>query len=125
MKTMTEQLMACVALGKAITETLNRDRILEVILTRLSAIVAARNLPADGPDDVRDADGDGILGHLDARVCTLRCTNPSCALSTAGSGATPASSCGLGFELALLLPILRRLRSKRRRPRSNDPRGDV
>jgi hypothetical protein len=38
-----EQLMACVALGKAVTETLDRRRILEVILTRLSNLVTARN----------------------------------------------------------------------------------
>jgi len=43
MPSLSEQLMACVALGKAVTETLDRDRILEVILERLDTLVAARN----------------------------------------------------------------------------------
>jgi hypothetical protein len=77
----------------------------------IDTIVAARNSPATGPDDSRDADGDGAIGHLDARVCTLRCSNEGCAPSASGSGATPASSCGLGFELVVLLPVVRRLRS--------------
>jgi hypothetical protein len=81
----------------------------------IDVIVAARNLVASGQDDSRDADGDGAITHLDARICTLRCGDAECARSSSSSGATPGSSCGLGFELALLLPVLRRLRSKRRR----------
>jgi diguanylate cyclase (GGDEF)-like protein len=42
-KTLAEQLMACADLGKAVTGTLDRDTILEVILNRLSELVAARN----------------------------------------------------------------------------------
>jgi diguanylate cyclase (GGDEF)-like protein len=43
MPSLSEQLLACVALGKAVTETLDRERILEAILERLSGLVAARN----------------------------------------------------------------------------------
>ena len=43
MRTVAEQLMACVELGKAVTQTLDRERILEVILNRLSELVAAHN----------------------------------------------------------------------------------
>lgn len=43
MKTVAEQLLACVELGKAVTRTLDRERILEVILNRLSELVAAHN----------------------------------------------------------------------------------
>jgi hypothetical protein len=35
-------------------------------------ILAARNTPAVGPDDPRDADGDGTITVLDARICILR-----------------------------------------------------
>jgi diguanylate cyclase (GGDEF)-like protein len=43
MKTVAEQLLACAELGKAVTQTLDRERILEVILNRLSELVAAHN----------------------------------------------------------------------------------
>jgi hypothetical protein len=46
----------------------------------LSLILAARNTPADGPDDPRDADGNGIINVLDARKCVLQCTLPRCAI---------------------------------------------
>ena len=45
----------------------------------LRAIMAARNSPASGPDDPRDADGDGVITANDARVCVLECTNSRCA----------------------------------------------
>ena len=43
MTTLAEQFVACAELGAAITGTLDRDRILEVILNRLSELVAAQN----------------------------------------------------------------------------------
>ena len=43
------------------------------------AIMAARNTPASGPDDPRDADGNGVITVLDARQCVVQCTNPRCA----------------------------------------------
>ena len=45
----------------------------------INAIVAARNTPATGPDDPRDADGDGFITILDGRRCVLSCTLPYCA----------------------------------------------
>ena len=43
MKDMTEQLMACVELGKAVTSTLDREQILRIILNRLSQLIQALN----------------------------------------------------------------------------------
>ena len=45
----------------------------------IALITAARNLPASGSTDPRDADGDGRITVLDARKCTLSCTYPVCA----------------------------------------------
>ena len=45
----------------------------------LNLIMAARNQPASGPSDPRDADGDGMITVNDGRACTLRCTRPNCA----------------------------------------------
>ena len=45
----------------------------------LTLILGARNTPATGPQDPRDADGDGRITVLDARRCTLLCTRPRCA----------------------------------------------
>ena len=46
----------------------------------LSLIFAARNTPAAGSDDARDADGDLKITVADARVCQQRCTHASCAV---------------------------------------------
>jgi len=43
MKDLTEQLMACVELGKAVTSTLDREQILKIILNRLSQLIQALN----------------------------------------------------------------------------------
>jgi hypothetical protein len=45
----------------------------------LNIILAARNTPADGPDDPRDLDGDGVITVLDARKLVLLCTRTGCA----------------------------------------------
>ncbi len=45
----------------------------------IGLIVAARNMPASGPDDPRDADGNGIVNVVDARRCVLICTLAGCA----------------------------------------------
>jgi hypothetical protein len=45
----------------------------------LNILLAARNTPADGPDDPRDLDGDGVITVLDARRLVLLCTRPACA----------------------------------------------
>lgn len=46
----------------------------------IGLIMAARNTPASGPTDPRDADGNGIINANDARQCTLQCTNSRCAV---------------------------------------------
>lgn len=45
----------------------------------IGLIFAARNQPATGPDDPRDADGDGVITVLDGRACAAVCTLPGCA----------------------------------------------
>lgn len=45
----------------------------------INLIMAARNQPATSADDPRDADGNGWITVLDARMCVLRCTNLRCA----------------------------------------------
>ncbi len=45
----------------------------------VGAIFAARNTSASGPDDPRDANGDGLITVNDGRECVLQCTNPRCA----------------------------------------------
>ena len=46
----------------------------------LNILLAARNTPANGPNDLRDLDGDGTITALDARKLTLLCTQPRCAV---------------------------------------------
>jgi len=43
MKDLTEQLLSCVELGKAVTSTLDREQILKIILNRLSQLIKALN----------------------------------------------------------------------------------
>ena len=45
----------------------------------LSLISRARNQPASGPDDPRDANGDGVITATDMKACTPKCTRPYCA----------------------------------------------
>ena len=76
----------------------------------VAAIFAARNTPASGPDDPRDADGDGTITVLDASQCRLECTFPGCT-------SAPRRACGLlGIEpLAVygIFALLRRRRTRR------------
>lgn len=44
----------------------------------ISLIFAARNTPATGPEDPRDADGNGTINVLDGRQCVLQCTLINC-----------------------------------------------
>ncbi len=46
----------------------------------IQEIIAALNTPASGPEDPRDADGDGMITVLDARKCVVQCTVPRCVL---------------------------------------------
>lgn len=43
MSDLTKQLIACVELGKAVTSTLDREEILQIILNRLSQLIRAQN----------------------------------------------------------------------------------
>lgn len=45
----------------------------------LSLISRARNKPATGADDPRDADGNGIITPNDVKVCIPQCTRANCA----------------------------------------------
>jgi len=45
----------------------------------VNLIIAARNTLANGPNDLRDLNGDGKLDVLDARKASLLCTRPLCA----------------------------------------------
>ena len=53
--------------------------------TDINLIIAARNTPASGPNDPRDADNNGTINALDARTCQMRCTLPRCALPPANT----------------------------------------
>jgi len=46
----------------------------------ISLIISARNTPAGGPDDPRDANGDGTITVLDARACIRQCNLAGCAI---------------------------------------------
>jgi hypothetical protein len=61
-----EPLLAC---------DVNGDQTVDI--TDIRAILAARNQPSTPPDP-RDADGDGVITILDARVCILQCATPRC-----------------------------------------------
>jgi hypothetical protein len=47
----------------------------------LSLISRSRNQPASGPDDPRDANGDGLITPADVQACIPQCTRPGCALN--------------------------------------------
>jgi hypothetical protein len=72
----------------------------------IDVIFAARGTAATGPDDPRDADGDGAITVLDGSQCRLRCDYARCAIAP--------SACGLlGVEaLLVLVPLVRRARRR-------------
>ncbi|HWP85549.1 MAG TPA: hypothetical protein VNN17_10190 [Terriglobia bacterium] len=49
-----------------------------VNMTDINAINAARNTPAAGACDARDADSDGLITTNDSRACVVKCTKPRC-----------------------------------------------
>jgi hypothetical protein len=52
----------------------------KINMTDINLIFAARNTPAMGVDDPRDADGDLQITVADARTCQQKCTVASCAV---------------------------------------------
>jgi hypothetical protein len=75
----------------------------------IGAIFDARGTAASGPDDPRDADGDGQITVLDGSLCRLECTFPRCRTSAAPLG------CGLlGIEPVVLLALAAGVRRARR-----------
>jgi len=46
----------------------------------INLITLARNEPASGADDPRDADRNGLINVLDARQCSLQCDRAQCAV---------------------------------------------
>jgi hypothetical protein len=89
----------------------------QIDIDDVDAIFADRETPATGPDDPRDADGDGQITVLDGRVCEQRCTYSKCAttapLSLGGGG---GGLCGFsGVELLAVfafLGVARRCRAR-------------
>ena len=76
-------LMLGVANLSAWAQVCDVDGDADVDLNDISAIFAARNTVANGPDDPRDANGDGMITHNDARMCVLDCTLANCEIVTA------------------------------------------
>ncbi|MDP1535523.1 MAG: dockerin type I domain-containing protein, partial [Rubrivivax sp.] len=59
--------------------TCDVDRDGDIDQLDLALISRARNQPATGPDDPRDADGDRRITPNDVKVCIPKCTRPNCA----------------------------------------------
>ena len=85
----------------------NGDGVIDRIDIQL--ISAARNQPASGPDDPRDADGDGMITVRDARICSQRCTLPNCEipapvpdLSGFGQAAAEAALTAAGLSVGII-----------------------
>jgi len=54
----------------------------DVDILDIQQVFAARNTPASGPDDPKDADGNGFINVIDGRICFFHCTLPRCAIIT-------------------------------------------
>ncbi|KPF61519.1 hypothetical protein D621_00710 [beta proteobacterium AAP51] len=71
----------------------------------INLIFAARNQPADGLADPRDADRNGVINALDARQCTLKCTRTNCQTGTPNTApeaqAGPDQSVEVGSTVTL------------------------
>ncbi len=69
-------LLALLSSTSALAAVCDVDNDSDVDRTDVVQVAKARNTPAAGPDDPRDANGDGIITILDARACVLQCTLP-------------------------------------------------
>jgi hypothetical protein len=72
--------------------------------------------------DRRDRNADRRITFLDASLCKATCDRPDCSPppppppAPSPAPVAPAPACGIGAELALLLPALLAARCWRRRP---------
>jgi len=64
----------------ALAEVCDVDGDADIDRNDINLILAARGQTASGPDDPRDATGDGIISVNDVRACSLQCTLPRCAI---------------------------------------------
>ena len=73
--------LACLSMGfssRANAAVCDVDTDGDVDRQDLRLIVSARDKPASGPGDPRDADADGIITLSDARTCVRQCNLPDC-----------------------------------------------
>lgn len=62
-----------------VTDPCDIDADDDIDVDDVNLIFSARNTPSSGPNDPRDADGDGVITVLDGRICALKCTLENCA----------------------------------------------
>lgn len=66
-----------VTVGGAIRGDLNNDG--QVDIADVNYLNSILNTPANGPNDARDLNHDGVINALDARILVTLCTYPHCA----------------------------------------------
>lgn len=79
--TLVLSLLSLAPVGSAFAMTCDVDADGDIDRNDLNLIQSAtlKRLTPTGPDDPRDADGNGLINSTDGRICALRCTRPSCA----------------------------------------------
>lgn len=69
----------------------------------IALIHAARNQPASGLADPRDADRNGVINVLDARMCTTKCTRANCASGVPNTA--PVANAGADRSVEIGSPV--------------------
>ena len=87
--------------SEAISAVCDVDNDGDVDRLDLRLIAGTYNTPSDGPDDPRDADGDGTITKHDLPVCIRQCSSTGCvildpALSAPGNNAGRPKAAGTG-----------------------------
>ncbi|RIL05128.1 MAG: hypothetical protein DCC71_11550 [Proteobacteria bacterium] len=96
-------------LGDACHQACDADGNGAVDLRDVGAVFASLDAPLATPVDVRDADADGQITVLDARVCALRCTADGCEETSLVEIPTPEpAGAALGAAALLALGALQR-----------------
>jgi len=90
MKWITRITLLCLFVGLGysnivIASVCDVDNDFDIDRDDIDQIFSARNSPANGPDDPRDADGDGNITVNDGRSCVLQCTLANCAIVDANN----------------------------------------